>query len=343
MLKKLLLGLLVVAGSFFLVIMLAWAGLNWYGDRLISVQQDRDFTIDAGDSLGRISARLASAGIIKHPELFQILARVNSVAGRLQAGDYLIEPDITYSELLSVLVQGRVRYYTVTLVEGWTLKEALAVLNDHPKLSGFVDADDLVGIVDGMGEDDNPEGLFYPDTYSFESGTARESIMRIAHERLESVLADEWEKRAEGLPYDSPYDSLIMASIIEKETGVPAERPDIASVFVLRLQKRMRLQTDPTVIYGLGDRYQGGLNRRMLRERTPYNTYVIRGLPPTPIALVGRAAIRAALNPSDAKALYFVARGDGTHYFSETLSEHNRAVRKYQIFERRDDYRSTVE
>nr|MDT0251327.1 endolytic transglycosylase MltG [Endozoicomonas sp.] len=347
MLKKLLLTLL--AGLLVAVLSLAagFYGLRWYGDQQVATVSDADFVIVPGDSLGRVVRRLSEDQLIQYPEVFELFARVKGVAAGLHAGEYLIPPGITYRQLLNKFVQGDVRYYSVTLVEGWTLKELLPGLNRHPKLLSPIEPANLPAVlgkyVQGVPRADNLEGLFYADTYSFEAGTTVESILKRAHNKLQSVLTEEWGQRAKGLPYKTPYEALIMASIIEKETGAPSERPDIAGVFVRRLEKRMRLQTDPTVIYGMGDRYKGALNRRMLRERTAYNTYVINGLPPTPIAAVAREAIQAALNPSDGKTLYFVARGDGTHYFSKTLAEHNRAVRKYQITERRKDYRSTVQ
>lgn len=338
----LLLALLLVAG-----LAAGWYGLRWYGDQQVPVTSDTGFAIVAGDSLGRVVQRLAADRLIEYPEMFKVFARVKGVAADLHAGEYLIAPSTTYRQLLQKFVAGDVRYFSTTLVEGWTLKELLIDLNSHPKLTAPVELENLTAVTGAFIKDvpqtDNLEGLFYADTYSFEAGTSVASILKRAHQRLQSVLADEWGQKTENLPYKSPYEALIMASIIEKETGVPSERPDIAGVFVRRLEKRMRLQTDPTVIYGMGDRYQGELNRRMLRERTAYNTYVIHGLPPTPIATVGREAIQAALNPSEGETLYFVARGDGTHHFSKTLAEHNRAVWKYQITERRKDYRSTVQ
>ncbi|USE34368.1 endolytic transglycosylase MltG [Endozoicomonas sp. SCSIO W0465] len=351
MLRKLLLTLF---GGLLLALLLVmaglaagWYGLRWYGDQKVPVTSDAGFIIVTGDSLGRVVQRLSADQLINYPEIFKLFARVRGVAADLQAGEYLIAPGTTYRQLLNQFVEGDVRYFSVTLVEGWTLRELLVDLNSHPKLSAPVELTKLTAVVGAFIKDapqtDNLEGLFYADTYSFEAGTSVVSILKRAHQKLQSVLAEEWDKKAEDLPYKSPYEALIMASIIEKETGVTSERPDIAGVFVRRLEKRMRLQTDPTVIYGMGDRYEGKLNRRMLREPTAYNTYVIHGLPPTPIATVGREAIQAALNPSDGKTLYFVARGDGTHHFSKTLAEHNRAVRKYQITERREDYRSTVQ
>lgn len=353
MVRKLLLGLFSGFCSLLLLVGVGWMGLNWYGSQSIIAPEASEFIIEPGDSLGKVVTRLASQQLIEYPQLFDVLARVSGVATDLQAGDYLIPEGVSHRELLGIFVQGQVRYYSVTLVEGRTLQEALEVLNHHPKLISPIGVDQLssekegvVGTVegiDGVEGVENLEGLFYPDTYSFEAGASVASVLQMAGGRLVSVLAEEWENRAEGLPYQSSYEALIMASIIEKETGVPYERPDIAGVFVRRLNKKMRLQTDPTVIYGLGERFEGNLNRRMLRERTPYNTYVIKGLPPTPIALVGREAIQAALHPAPGNTLYFVARGDGTHHFSTTLAEHNRAVRKYQIHERREDYRSTVQ
>ncbi|WP_257295314.1 endolytic transglycosylase MltG [Endozoicomonas sp. YOMI1] len=351
MLRKLLLTLF---GGLLLALLLVmaglaagWYGLRWYGDQQVPVTRDAGFAIVTGDSLRRVVQRLAADRLIQYPEMFKVFARVKGVAADLHAGEYLIAPGTTYRQLLHKFVAGDVRYFSATLVEGWTLKELLTDLNSHPKLTAPVELKNLTAVMGTFIKDvpqtDNLEGLFYADTYSFEAGTAVASILKRAHQRLRSVLADEWDQKAEDLPYQSPYEALIMASIIEKETGVPSERPDIAGVFVRRLEKGMRLQTDPTVIYGMGDRYQGELNRPMLRERTAYNTYVIHGLPPTPIATVGREAIQAALNPSDGEALYFVARGDGTHHFSKTLAEHNRAVRKYQITERRKDYRSNVQ
>ncbi|MCW7553398.1 endolytic transglycosylase MltG [Endozoicomonas gorgoniicola] len=345
MVRKLLLG--VFSGFFTLILLagLAWMSLNWYAEQPLRENPDEvlEFTIRPGDSLIRVASRLSDAGWIKFPQVIRLLARIDNVAGDIHAGDYLIPGGINKYELLKMFVSGDVRYYDVVLVEGSTVGEALQVLNEHEKLSQPLDEDAFQGLLTELGIEGNPEGQFYPDTYFFESGDTVESVLRRANARMSSVLAEEWEARSKNLPYETPYEALIMASLIEKETGAGWERPEISGVFVRRLGKRMRLQTDPTVIYGMGDRYQGRLSRRMLREDTPYNTYTRHGLPPTPIALVGREAINAALNPKGGKSLYFVARGDGTHHFSETLAEHNRAVRKYQIVERREDYRSTLE
>ncbi len=350
MVKKLLLtlfgGLLVVAFLVASAVVGGWFGLRWYAEQPLLITDDTEFVIVAGDSLGRVVERLSATQLVAYPELFALLARVEGSAASLHAGEYLVSPGITNRQLLAMFVAGSVRSFSTTLVEGLTLRELLDTLNGHPKLVRPVTLAELPALIkpdiEGVPDTENYEGLFYADTYSFLAGTSVSDILVRAHRQLKSVLDKEWDARVEGLPYQSPYQALIMASIIEKETGVPRERSDIAGVFVRRLEKKMRLQTDPTVIYGLGDRYDGGLNRAMLREPSPYNTYLNNGLPPTPIATVGREAIHAALNPADGQSLYFVARGDGTHHFSTTLSEHNRAVRKYQITERRADYRSTV-
>ena len=186
-------------------------------------------------------------------------------------------------------------------------------------------------------EGDNPEGQFFPDTYHFQSGTTDIEILKRSHNRLNKILQEEWQQRAENLPYNSPQEALVMASIIEKETGLASERPDIAGVFVRRLQKNMLLQTDPTVIYAMGENFNGNIQRKDLKIDSPYNTYVTPGLPPTPIALAGREAIYAALHPADGNTLFFVSRGDGSHHFSETLEQHNRAVAKYQLGQRGKD------
>ncbi|KEQ13180.1 endolytic transglycosylase MltG [Endozoicomonas numazuensis] len=346
MLKKFLFALVGLLLTGLLAVVILWKALDWYGDQPVVAPDSVDsleFTISQGESMTRVADSLAELGWLQHPQVLVILARVEKVAGGIHAGDYLIPAGVTHRELLNIFTSGQVRYYNVTLVEGHTLKEVVAVLNKHEKLSSPLDDQAMQTLYKSLEIEGNPEGRFYPDTYFFQADASVESILRRAYKRMSSVLSEEWQKRSEGLPYKSAYEALIMASLVEKETGVAYERGEIAGVFVRRLRKGMRLQTDPTVIYGLGERYKGNISRRMLREPTPYNTYVISGLPPSPIALAGREAIHAALHPKDGKSLYFVAKGDGTHYFSKTLVEHNRAVRKYQIEQRREDYRSTVE
>lgn len=287
--------------------------------------------VPKGTSLRALAEQMTTAGILDHPYYFIALAYLQDDQARIKAGEYALTPDMTPGAVLERITSGKVVEYRITLVEGWTFRQALATIDAHPQFGG----DDLATLTDAqlmaqLGRPDmHPEGRFFPDTYQFPRKTSGLAILQRAIERMDAVLAEEWSARQPDLPIQSPYEALILASIIEKETAVAAERPAIGGVFVRRLQRGMRLQTDPTVIYGMGERYDGNIRRADLREATPYNTYVISGLPPTPIALPGRAAIHAALQPAEGDALYFVARGDGSHVFSRTLDEHNRAVRRY--------------
>ena len=253
---------------------------------------------------------------------------------------YEISTATTPAQLLQKLAQGEVISYSLTLVDGQSFKQFRQVLKQQAKLKQLTpdwSAEEILKAVNASY--DHPEGLFYPDTYHYTSSDSDLDILVRAHQRMSKLLAEAWAERAADLPYQSAYEALIMASIIEKETGVAWERPEIAGVFVNRLRRSMRLQTDPTVIYGLGDAYQGNITRQHLTTTTPYNTYRISGLPPTPIANPGLPAIEAALHPAATDKLYFVARGDGSHYFSSTLQEHQQAVKQYQL-NRRADYRS---
>lgn len=292
----------------------------------------RVFEVPRGASVRQVAQALGDQGIVRQPYYLMALAYRRGDAGRLKAGDFELVRFMTPADLLDRLVSGRVIEYPVTLVEGRTFRQAVTAILDNGQfgtdLAGLSDAS-LMAALGRPGE--HPEGRFFPDTYRFPRRTAGLDVLRRAMQRMDKVLAQEWEGRAEGLPLKTPYEALILASIVEKETAVAAERPAIAGVFVRRLERGMRLQTDPTVIYGLGERYDGNIRRADLLEPTPYNTYTIQGLPPTPIALPGREAIRAALHPAAGDSLYFVARGDGTHAFSATLEQHNKAVRTYQL------------
>lgn len=288
--------------------------------------------VPRGTSLRGLSDVLVARGIIDHPYFLLMHAYVTGNASRIKAGEFEIPAGSTPPELLEILISGKVVQRAFTLVEGWTIAQALAALAADRRLQATL-ADSTAGeSMAALGHPDlHPEGRFFPDTYYFAKGTSDLDILRRAYVTMEAVLAEEWEKRGEDLPLETPYDALILASIIEKETGQASERPAIAGVFVRRLIMGMKLQTDPTVIYGLADAFDGNLRRADLRRDTPYNTYVHNGLPPTPIALPGRAAIHAALHPEDGDSLYFVSRGDGSHWFSATLEEHNRAVRRFQL------------
>lgn len=288
--------------------------------------------IPRGTSLRALSEELTDRGWVQHPWLFMGLARLSGQATRIQAGEYAVASGITPVGLLELFTSGRVVQYPLTLVEGWTFRQVMEALQADERVEHRIEDPSAEAVMARLGRPGvHPEGRFFPDTYHFTRGSSDLDILKRAHAAMERVLAEEWEARADGLPIESPDEALILASIIEKETGLASERAEIAGVFVRRLRLGMRLQTDPTVIYGLGDVFDGNLRRADLRNDHPYNTYVHAGLPPTPIALPGREAIRAALNPADGETLYFVARGDGSHAFSVTLEEHNRAVRKYQL------------
>ena len=298
----------------------------------VNLSQAQMFVVEPGASLHSIARQLQDKGIIENPRYLTLLGRWHGNAARLQAGEYRLEPGIRPLEILDKMEAGEVVQYALTIVEGWNFRELLQAVSQHPKLqhtlSGLSGAQ-IMQLLGAPGQ--HPEGRFLPETYHFSAGLTDLDFLKRAYEAMTAVLEREWQQRAEGLPYESSYEALIMASIIEKETGVPEERPQIAGVFVRRLERNMRLQTDPTVIYGLGETFDGDIRRRDLRRDTPYNTYTRHGLPPTPIALPGADAIHAALHPASGDSLYFVSKGDGSHHFSATLEEHINAVRQYQL------------
>ena len=274
--------------------------------------------------------------IIDDPWLFILLAKVKGVETRVRAGEYEIKVEMTPEELLEKFIQGSAIQYSLTVIEGWSFRQMLAAIADDPVIEytlGDKTDEEIMGLLGYP--DQHPEGLFFPDTYRFPKGTSDVDFLRRAYQVMQKHLTREWNQRASGLPLASSYDALILASIIEKETGAGFERPLISGVFIQRLKKNMRLQTDPTIIYGLGENFDGDIRFRDLKKDTPYNTYLHAGLTPTPIALPGLEAIRAALHPTKTEALYFVSKGDGTHHFSATLEEHNAAVKRYQLNRRK--------
>ncbi len=288
--------------------------------------------IGAGTSLRGVAALLAQQGVLRYPRSFALYGRFTGRAARIQAGEYEIRVGTTLLEFLDQLVSGQVKLYALTVVEGWNLNDLLAALRRHPAVVQTIESANPVVMAEALGLDaGHAEGQFFPDTYRFPRGTSDVEILSQAHELLRERLDEAWKSRRAGLPFDTAYDLLILASIVERETALDEERPLVAGVFVRRLEKRMRLQTDPTVIYGLGQDFDGNLTRRHLKTDTPYNTYTRRGLPPTPIGLPGEQSLSAAANPDQGVALYFVATGndDGSHFFTATLEEHNAAVAKY--------------
>jgi UPF0755 protein len=316
------------------MIALASAGVRYSKTKMDLPTTPFEFTVEKGSSLKSLSQKLSNAGLLSEPYGFWLLGRFSNEANLIQAGRYRLTEPLSPIELLQKLSDGDVIKVAITFVEGITFREMRAALEENPDLKVTLKALSAKEILKKLGAPEtNPEGLFFPDTYQFAPGASDLDILRASYQAMQKKLADAWKERAQNLPYRTPYEALIMASIIEKETGRADERPLIAAVFINRLRLPMRLQTDPTVIYGLGDKYDGNIRRRDLTTDTPYNTYTRDGLPPTPIAMPGLASIRAALNPADSDKLYFVATkgGDGSHAFSKTLDEHNRAVAKHQL------------
>ncbi|MBK5539974.1 endolytic transglycosylase MltG [Pseudomonas sp. TH05] len=307
----------------------------------LNLPQEQLLDVPAGSTPTGTFNRLEADGVLQDAFWLRLYWRFNLNGQPLHSGEYRMTPGMTAQSLIGVWQRGEVVQYSLTLVEGWNFRQVRAALAKHEKLEQTLTGLSDTQVMEKLGHPGVfPEGRFFPDTYRFVRGMSDAELLEKAYDRLDDVLAKEWSKRAADVPYTDPYQALIMASLVEKETGVPQERGQIAGVFVRRMQIGMLLQTDPTVIYGLGERYTGKLTRAHLKEPTPYNTYVNAGLPPTPIAMVGREAIHAALNPVPGKSLYFVARGDGSHVFSDDLDAHNSAVREFQL-KRRADYRSS--
>ncbi|MFQ3322454.1 MAG: UPF0755 protein [Pseudomonadales bacterium] len=296
-----------------------------------------ELNIETGASLIKIINRLAADDVVQSPDFLIAYARITDKIN-IKSGFYELVPPLSHYQLLEKLVAGDVKQYRITLIEGWTISQVMDRLNNTENLVKILEGEIPSSI---EFEGGSAEGWLFPDTYSFDKTVSDDQLVKQAYERMQTVLAEEWAVRAADLPYKNSYEALIMASIIERETSVDSEREQIAGVFVLRLQKRMRLQTDPTVIYAMGDSYNGNIRRSDLKIDSPYNTYRINGLPPTPIAIAGRRSIQAALQPLNNGMLYFVGKGDGYHYFSKSLDEHNIAVQKYQRSQRKSNYRST--
>lgn len=323
----------------FLLIITAAAGL-WQvmqqaQQQLVVVPEEgMEFHLKAGTSAMALLNDLQYKGMIETIWPLKLSLRLDDTAAQIKAGKYHVKAGITVEQLFALFISGKTKSYSITFIEGWNFKRMLAELRRNPNLQHDIPDDNARQVLrEQLGiEQVNPEGLFLPETYYFEQGTADIDVLARAHKAMQQFLENEWQGRALDLPLKDAYQALVLASIIEKETGQANERSRIAGVFVRRLRKNMRLQTDPTVIYGMGDTFDGNLRRRDLRRDTPYNTYVHKGLPPTPIAMPGKASIRAAMHPDEEdSALYFVARGDGSHYFSSSLEEHQQAVRKYQL------------
>lgn len=287
--------------------------------------------IDKGDSISKIISKLQNQQIQVDATWFKVLAYQQDADKKLKVGEYELKANLTAPQILALFIQGKTRQYSITFPEGWTFKQIKQKISQHPDLKHTLDSMNDEEIMEKLKADKNyPEGLFFPDTYYFARNASDFSILKKSYQKMQRVLDEEWQHKAQDLAVQDKYQALILASIVEKETAAPQERPLIAGVFTQRLKIGMMLQTDPTVIYGMGDSYRGNITRQALHTPTPYNTYTIKGLPPTPIAMPGKEAIQAALHPTKTDKLYFVAHGhDGTHVFSATLKAHNDAVQQY--------------
>jgi len=294
------------------------------------------FSLKAGSGLRSAANQMARAGVLQHTDLFVIMGRLLGEAGNIKPGIYDIDKPVTPYDLLRKITEGDVTQHAITFVEGWSFRQMRQALDEHPGVRhdsrNLTDAEILKRL---RAKATSPEGLFFPNTYHFDAGSSDLLVLRSAYRLMQSHLEAQWASRAADLPFSTPYEALILASIVEKETGRPPDRPLVAAVFVNRLRKDMLLQADPTVIYGMGESYDGNIRKRDLTTDTPYNTYTRTGLPPTPIAMPGLASLNATLNPPASDVLYFVAKGDGSSHFSRTLGEHERAVTKYQRLGRR--------
>ncbi|MGV7206426.1 endolytic transglycosylase MltG [Oxalobacteraceae bacterium A2-2] len=305
----------------------------WWGQQPIigGDTEAIDFTITPGSGAHAAGQQIAEAGVPIQPLLFNLLARATGKSSRLKAGSYELKPGTTPRRLIEQLVRGEFAQESLTIIEGWTFRQMRAAMAAHKGLKHDTVAMSDSELMKAVSPDyKEPEGLFFPDTYLFAKGSSELQIFKQAHAMMLSHLNEAWEKRDPSLPYKSPYEALTMASIVEKETGQKSERGLIAGVFVNRLKLGMLLQTDPTVIYGMGQRYDGKIRKKDLETDTPYNTYTRIGLPPTPISLPGVQSLSAALAPAKTQALYFVSKGNGTSQFSDNLNDHNRAVNQYQ-------------
>ncbi|PLZ03722.1 endolytic transglycosylase MltG [Burkholderia sp. WAC0059] len=322
-----------VALAVLAVLVAGAAAWRWASTPVSLATPQLDVTIAPRSSVRSVTVQLNRAGVPVRSDLFVLMTRLLGRQSLLKSGNYEFRQGVTPYELLQKMSLGDVDESVATIVEGWTFRRMRAELDANPALrhdtAGMSDAELLTAIGAPAAPLDNGEGLFFPDTYLFDKGTSDLDIYLRAYRLMQTRLAAAWAAREPGLPLATPYEALTLASLVEKETGKAGDRPLVAAVFANRLRAGMPLQTDPAVIYGLGDRYAGRLHRQDLHSNTPYNTYLRPGLPPTPIALPGDASLQAALNPAATTALYFVARGDGSSVFSDTLDEHNKAVDKY--------------
>lgn len=333
-------GVIVIAAS----VALAWVGMEYNVFRKTPLnipQEGLTYEIKPGMTLTSVSKDLAQQGVLSNSRYMRWMARFQNKADKIKVGEYAFPVNTTPVSFLEKIIAGQVIQYSLTIVEGWNFRQLIETVNSNDNLVHTLGGLDSRQVMAKLGyADQHPEGRFYPDTYLFPRNTTDVDFLRRAYDAMDKKLDTEWQQRLGALPFETAYEALILASIVEKETAVPSERKAIAGVFVRRLEKNMRLQTDPTVIYGMGEKYNGNIKLSDLKRDTPYNTYRRKGLPPTPIAMPGGASINAALHPREGSELYFVARGDGSHEFSSTLDQHNNAVIKYQLKGKRKSFSS---
>ena len=341
MIKKLLIALVIIS------VALAGTGIYFYQQFQSSVQQPIQvpeagltYRLKPGMTIRSLGRELHGLGVIQKPRYFEWLARKNKQTTAIRAGEYHLQSGLTMETMLDLFVTGKTIQHKFVIIEGTRFTDVLESLSAVDNLEQNFNKENFVDELKGWTGEDYPEGWFYPDTYYYSSADTAKDLLLRAYEKMKSELITAWENRQPDLPLQTPYEALILASIVEKETAIAEERPLIAGVFINRLRKNMKLQTDPTVIYGMGKRYKGNIRKRDLLRDTPYNTYTRRGLPPTPIAMPAREALMAAVKPADTQALYFVARGDGSHIFTNTFREHNAAVQEFQVRKRKRNYRS---
>ncbi|RYC43238.1 endolytic transglycosylase MltG [Pectobacterium zantedeschiae] len=329
--KKKKIGLLIIA-AVVLMLLVAWQKMQRFAGSPLAIEKETIFTLPAGTGREGLETLLLDQKIITDGAFFPWLLRIEPELAKFKAGTYRFSAGMSVREMLALLSSGKEAQFTIRFVEGSRLKDWLAALQQAPYIKHALTDKTEQDIATQLEIKDqtNPEGWFYPDTYSYTAGTSDSALLQRAHQRMKKAVDDVWKGREEGLPYKTPDELLTMASIIEKETAINEERTQVASVFINRLRLGMRLQTDPTVIYGMGDDYKGVITRKALDTPTPYNTYIISGLPPTPIAMPGKASLDAAAHPAKTSYLYFVADGKGGHSFTTNLVDHNRAVQVYR-------------
>lgn len=310
-----------------------------YANKPLSANEsEMQLVIEPGMNFKQITQKLIDLGVINETLPWQVFGRLSGSSHSIKAGEYTIRGNLSPIQLLNKLIKGDTIQFSLTVIEGWTFNQLWDAVLSHEKIKQTATSKEE--LLEELNITQHPEGWFYPDTYHFPANTTNVEFFKRAYEYMQNVLDEEWSGRTEDTPLKSAEEALILASIVEKETSVEEERNLVAAVFVTRLKRDMRLQTDPTVIYGMGDSYNGNIRRQDLKTDTPYNTYVHKGLPPTPIALPSRASIAAALHPADTEAVFFVSKGDGTHHFSETYEEHREAVVKYQLGGNKHKYKA---